>query len=199
MDELSPLPEKPGSVTVLGVLNVVLGSFWLLGGMCGTAAMPLSMMAGRGGTPEYPFGRQFMTLSAVQSCVGAIVGLFFLLGGIGLLQGKAWGRKMSIGAAITKLGIFAMMQGVSVVMGASMLRGGRVPGMEQFDMPKEFAGLVVVIVLVGMCFGLLLNIAYPATMLVFMFTSRVREYFAASEGEGPPVAGEGSGPEEIGC
>ena len=82
--------------------------------------------------------------------------------------------------------------------GASVLRGGDIPGMEHLDMTKEFMALVAAMMLVGACFGLVFNIAYPVTLLVFMFTRRVRTYFAGLGQEGIPSGGTGAPPEERG-
>jgi len=189
MEGLSAGTQRPGSVTVLGILNIVLGSFWLLGGTCAAAAMPMSLLMGQGEMPQHPFGPPFMAVSAGQSCVDAIVGLFLLLGGIGLLQGKPWGRKFSIAAAISKLGTFAIMQGVSIVMGMSVLRGGPIPAMEQFDVPKELMGAVMVLGPLFGCCVMVFHLAYPVTLIVFMYSKGVRMYFAGMSDRPVPMGG----------
>ena len=198
MKEVSPEQPRPTSVTVLGILNIILGSMWLVGGMCGAASLPLSMLVGQAGMSEYQLSRPLMAWSAIESFVGAIVGLLFLLGGIGLLRSRPWGRTISIGAAIAKLVVSALTQGVSILLGASMLRGGHILGMEHLDMPKEVMGFVAAMMFVGACFGLVFNMAYPVTLLVFMFTRRVRTYFAGLGEEGIPSGGTGAPPEEKG-
>ena len=198
MKEVSPEQPRPTSVTVLGILNIILGSMWLVGGMCGAASLPLSMLVGQAGMSEYQLSRPLMAWSAIESFVGAIVGLLFLLGGIGLLRSRPWGRTISIGAAIAKLVVSALTQGVSILLGASMLRGGHIPGMEHLDMTKEVMGLVAAMMFVGACFGLVFNMAYPVTLLVFMFTRRVRTYFAGLGEEGIASGGTGAPPEEKG-
>ena len=198
MKEVSPEQPRPTSVTVLGILNIILGSMWLVGGMCGAASLPLSMLVGRAEMSGYQLSRPLMAWSAIESFVGAIVGLLFLLGGIGLLRSRPWGRTISIGAAIAKLVVSALTQGVSILLGASMLRGGHILGMEHLDMPKEVMGFVAAMMFVGACFGLVFNMAYPVTLLVFMFTRRVRTYFAGLGEEGIPSGGTGAPPEEKG-
>ena len=198
MKEVSPEQPRPTSVTVLGILNIILGSMWLVGGMCGAASLPLSMLVGQAGMSEYQLSQPLMAWSVIESFVGAIVGLLFLLGGIGLLRSRPWGRTISIGAAIAKLVVSALTQGVSILLGASMLRGGHIPGMEHLDMPKEVMGFVAAMMFVGACFGLVFNMAYPVTLLVFMFTRRVRTYFAGLGEEGIPSGGTGAPPEEKG-
>ena len=198
MKEVSPEQPRPTSVTVLGILNIILGSMWLVGGMCGAASLPLSMLVGQAGMSEYQLSRPLMAWSAIESFVGAIVGLLFLLGGIGLLRSRPWGRTISIGAAIAKLVVSALTQGVSILLGASMLRGGHILGMEHLDMPKEVMGFVAAMMFVGACFGLVFNMAYPVTLLVFMFTRRVRTYFAGLGEEGIASGGTGAPPEEKG-
>jgi hypothetical protein len=198
MKEVSPEQPRPTSVTVLGIVNIILGSMWLFGGVCGAASLPLSMLVGQAGMSEYQLSQPLMAWSAIQSFVGAIVGLLFLLGGIGLLRSRPWGRTISIGAAIAKLVVSALTQGVSILLGASMLRGGHIPGMEHLDMTKEFMGLVAAMMLVGACLGLVFNMGYPVTLVVFMFTRRVRTYFAGLGEEGIPSGGTGAPPEEKG-
>src|SRR5262249_54194399 len=81
----------------IGVITIILGSLTLLCGIC-TMIAALGFAgagAGRFGPNVLPFGAAAGILTGVSVLV-LIVGVLYLVGGIGVLQRKNWGRIVTL-------------------------------------------------------------------------------------------------------
>lgn len=94
----SYMPPRPGAVTFAGIFLIVLGVFFLL----------ISAVAFVGGAAlGSAFGDQFGGLVAAAAALAAVlflvIGLAQLIGGIGALGGKGWGRVTGIVVSVILL------------------------------------------------------------------------------------------------
>lgn len=108
--------ERPTSVTVFGILNIL---FALLGFLGTCISGPMLMMAsnqdpaGLAQNPalkvmvENPFLMMWTKASVV---IGAVLAVVLLVAGVGLLMFKSWGRMLSVG--------YAMIQSLLTIVGA---------------------------------------------------------------------------------
>lgn len=189
--------QRPVSVSVLAVLNIVFGAI-------GIVSTPVSLfmtfkpqsfgpMAGNTqqvfgfdimGDPTY---RAFMLVSSV---LGIAVTIALLAAGIGLLKLKPWARTVSIGYAIYAIvaGLAGWVFTYFYIMQPMMEKLGEAGDPAATAARFGFVGGSSI----GMCFGL----AYPIVLLVFMFMPNVKQAFrptpyASFDGSvPPPLAGE---------
>ena len=151
--------EKPTSVTVFGILNIVFGGLGLLctpfGLLVGVAAIQKTMEA----TAAY----KMWTLAS--GIVGIGFSIWLLVLGIGLVTMKRWARGGSVIYACVV--IIWNIIGVGMSIAAVSLKWITVP---EAGLPGFIGGTVG-----GMCGGLI----YPVLLLIFMQTARVKQAFQA--------------------
>jgi uncharacterized membrane protein len=168
----SPM-QKPVSMTVLGVLNLV----FALIGLLSTIASTLVMLSQATTNPVYvimaanPTYRFYVYASLL---VGVALISLLAAGGIGLLLSKAWGRictiLYAIGTILTGL--------ISVVVNYVFLIAPLVERSAHTKTPEEIGALGGAIGgTLGGCFGLL----YPVILLIFMYRKNVVQFFNPSE------------------
>lgn len=154
--------EKPTSVTVFGVLNIVFGG---LGLICTpfTAVIGLaSMYKTMGTTPAY------MAWSIFAACIGFGLSIWLLTLGIGLLMMKRWSRRGSVIYSIANI-LWAF---VAVGINIAALSLGWITMPEQ-----QLPGFIG-----GICGGLCGGMIYPILLLIFMQTTKIKEAFSAIGG-----------------
>ena len=90
---------RSGSVTGVGIISIILGSLTLLCGLCtGIGSLYFSAAAGGPGMRQrnpFPF-QAAAGVAIVVAVVILILGVFYLVGGIGVLQRRTWGRIMTL-------------------------------------------------------------------------------------------------------
>lgn len=154
--------EKPTSVKVFGILNIVFGGLGLictpLGLLVGVAAMQKTMEA----TAAY----KMWTLAS--GFIGIGFAIWLLVVGIGLVMMKRWARRGSVAYACVI--IFWNIIGAGVNIAALSLKWINLP---EAGLPGFIGGMVG-----GMCGGLI----YPILLLIFMQTGKVRKAFVAIGG-----------------
>lgn len=170
MEELSPgrsqvplqVVEKPTSVTVFGVLNIVFGGLRLLflsfGLLVGVAATQKTMET----TAAYK------TWTLASCLVGIGFSIWLLVLGIGLVTMKKWARGGSV--------IYACVMIVWIIVIASMNIAAL--SLKWINIPEAILPVFIGSMVGGMCGGLI----YPVLLLIFMQTEKVRKAFAAIGG-----------------
>ncbi|MFN9369873.1 MAG: hypothetical protein ACK6CT_14100 [Planctomycetia bacterium] len=168
----------PASLTVFGILNIIFGIL----GICVTAGGVVPFVMELPSDPAVPnpmldlikSNAGYRTFLIVSLALGGIVAVTVIVGGIGLLLAKAWGRTLSIVygwysivAAIVGMGVnFYLMQPLLAKMQDA---GG--PGQ-----------LAVTAGLVGGLIGAGLGMIYPVLLLVFMNRPAIRDAVGSSRG-----------------
>jgi len=126
---------RPGAVTAIAILNLIVGGFGLLGCLCGCGSIGgmsylLATSTPPAGQPDprqvflvvdraYPLSKWVIVGSMIA---GLLVMLLLLVSGIGLLRLRSWGRKLAIATALFMIGlnvidnVYAMVQGNAAVM-----------------------------------------------------------------------------------
>jgi hypothetical protein len=159
--------QRPTSVTVFGVLNIVFGALGVLGMIFSIASF--FILPDNGKNPVIEITRHSPGYAAwmkIAIPLGFLVCGVVIAAGIGLLKLKNWGRGLSVGYAIYAI--------------ASGLLGGVLnyifimqPLLEQASQKRgpDAAGLVGAAV--GGTFGSCIGMIYPVLLLIFMFRLNV--------------------------
>lgn len=181
--------NRPTSVTVFGVLNLVFAALGLL-----SALMGLVMFAAAAVNSSNPISQvihdnpTFALWMKVCTALNLVVSAVLLAAGIGLLQLKSWARKVSIGYAIYSM----IMLVVGTVVNYFFVF---MPLLEKAHLeqgPEAAASIGAMVgAMVGSCFGII----YPILLLIFMFRPKVVAAFGppapvASPQPPPPIAGQ---------
>jgi hypothetical protein len=162
--------ERPTSVLVLGVLNLLFAGLGLLG-MAGWVFVLLGMSTSN---PVYSLIQQSAPYRMFL-CVSIPLGLVFTgalaLGGAGLLLSKPWGRTSTLLYAVYALltGLLGVAVSAVHLVGPLLEQASNNPGPQIIAAAGGALGG-----LAGTCLGLL----YPVVLLRFMFREDVAEYFA---------------------
>jgi hypothetical protein len=147
--------EKPTSVTVFGILNIVFGSLGLLCTPIGIFGIVIT-----GETMEIVAGYKIFLL--VSSFIGIGFAAWLLTLGIGLLKLRSWARRGSCIYAWIAIvwGIAGLILNIlAVSLGWMVSPQGQLPGL-----------------LGGMCGGIG-GLIYPVLLLIFMQTAKVKQAF----------------------
>jgi hypothetical protein len=164
--------ERPKSITVFGVLNIILGALGLLNGLCGIVAQGVLESLRREPNFRNPLLDQMEQVPFLKAWtiiglgLGLITSAVLLAAGIGLLQRKRWGRLLSVGYSLCGLIWSALGSVVNVVY---IWR----PILSQLDQTQgpERLGAIASVILGAI--GILFVIVYCVLLLYFMTRPRV--------------------------
>jgi len=177
-DNWNLIMQRPTSVTVFGVLNIVFGVLGLLG----IAVNALSVFAAGDAAnvqanpilqlqQQQPVFAAYIKLSVALGFVAVIV---LFVAGIGLLNMRAWARKASIGYAIYSV--------VSTILGIVLMAWFFMPLFQDFESKTGAEKPVLIGAAIGGIIGACLGPIYP--VLLWYFMTR-RHVVAAIDGVSP--------------
>ena len=96
-----PLPPRPTSVTVLGIIGIIVAILWLLCSGFTTVMMIGSLSAGKNlmnfSNAQIPYSKSQTELGAVSSAIGVVLAAALLIGSIGALYQRPWSRRLIMG------------------------------------------------------------------------------------------------------
>lgn len=155
--------ERPISVMIFGILNIG----WAVLGLIGLLISGL--LRGSVDPAKNPFLQQmynnaaYATWMKIATPLGAVVAVMLLAAGIGLLLLQNWARIVSIG-----YGIYAIISGLigGVVMMSAFSSAS-------FPHAGNSPAFVHIFVIVVGAFALVLSMAYPVLLIIFMTRPKV--------------------------
>ena len=166
--------QRPTSVTVFGILNIVFG---VIGGLGTAASLFLFALPASSNNPMVQIIHENATYAVwlkVSVALGLLSCAMLLAAGIGLLRMKNWARLLSIGYAIYAIG-FGVLGGIVnfLFVFRPLLERAR----EQHG--PEAAGAIGGAIggSVGGCFGMI----YPILLLIFMLRPNLKAAFTAPQ------------------
>lgn len=146
-------PQRPTSVTVFGILNIVFGTMGLMCMPVGLIAMfAMPQVAHQAAMP-----RAWLLLS---SAIGLASTILLIIVGIGLLYLKAWARKGSV-----FYGWFAIIWGIIGTGLNIWFMTSRIQGSAEMVLPSMIGGA---------CGGLI-GLIYPVLLIIFMQRPNVKQ------------------------
>ena len=148
--------QRPASVTVLGIVNIVFASFGLLG-LALTVALNLS--AAQADAAPWAGSQALVAWTTFTQWIGVIANCVLFASGIGLLRLRPWGRKVAVIYAVYAV-VMALVSAVitSWFIGTQM-QGQGVGGDEQFMMATLIVGALI---------GLGISLLHPGLLWYFM-------------------------------
>ena len=171
--------QRPTSVTVFGILNIVFACFGVFGVL---ASIAMFYMPANSNNPvikimqENPHYALFMKVSIP---LGILTSIALLMAGIGLLSLKNWGRVLSIVYAVYAVvfGIIGMVMNWLFLLRPMLAQASQQQGPEAASAIGGAIGGSV-----GGCLGLI----YPILLLIFMFRPNVVAAFQGGQTPNPP-------------
>jgi len=168
--------ERPKSITVFGILNVIFGALGVLGALCNVLAQGVASSFRNDPNFRNPMMEQLEKSPALKSwtlislCLGAVASAVMLAGGIGLLRSLRWGRLLSVGVSIYGL----ISQIVGIMVGALYVWTPLLSQLDTAEGPMVFGIWAGVIVgMLGACLGFV----YYGLMLYYMTRPVVKAAF----------------------
>jgi len=175
--------KRPTVVVVFGVLNIIVFAFSVFGLIANAVAEKLAekmhqpnpaldALAAHPGVAAY---------TNASLWLGVVAGIAALVGGIGLLGMKQWGRKWSIGYAVYALAscVVGLFLNVTVLLPEMMKQ---MEGKDDAFRAGAIGGMIG-----GILGGVACGLGYPIALLVVVRGRKVVEAFAAAAAGGPPA------------
>ena len=151
--------QRPQSVTVFGILNIVFGGMSL---MCSPVGI-ISILIPQPNSP-FQLGGGMKLYTLVSYGIGMIMAVVLLTSGIGLLKLKNWARQTAF-----VYGWIAIGWSILGVIITGLLLSSNLRDVSQEALPAAIGGMVG-----GMCGGLI-GLIYPVLLIIFMRKPHVIE------------------------
>jgi hypothetical protein len=176
--------ERPTSMTVLGILNIVYGAMFLVCTPIGLVLFFFPQLLGNNPTLEVILASRFLLIwNITLGLLGILASAALLAAGMGLLKMRRWGRTLSIGFAIYTL-VMAALNFVFCILflfGPLLDKANQSGDAVQIAMAKFNAYTSPV--------GVALVVAYPIVLLIFMLRPRTLAAIQEAESEAAASAG----------
>jgi hypothetical protein len=188
--------KRPTVLAVMGILNIVLGSLFLLCNLCNGISY-IFLIGGAGDqllkgkefaelTELWKFLRDqvpgYTAVEASKAIVGLIASTILILGGIGLLGVRRWGRTLSILYSIVAIvvSIGSLAYTLAIVNPAlerfvqAHARGAAQPGMN--NAVNSITAVVAAIISVAYAVVLLIMMLVPSVSAAFSAPAQEQDY-----------------------
>lgn len=169
---MQPTPDvavsenRPTSLTVFAVLNMVFGGMGLLMSPINV----LQVIMPSGGNPATEAMQDsvfFVMFSIVGAIAGVIFGIAMLIAGFGLIKDRPWGRTLSIFVAIAQI--------IWIFVAIPLMVIGLMPLLNSSDAAVVAGGVGG---LIGGSCGMCIGFIYPVLMLYFMYRQPAKDWMA---------------------
>lgn len=167
--------NKPTSVVVFGILNVVFGGFGLLAIVFAILSLFLDLPK----DPNNPIQQimedpTYKVLNIFMQVVGVVLAGLLLGSGIGLINGKLYGRRLAINYAIATM-LFVLVGSainIAYISLPAFAHAAELP-----DGPEKVGAIAggSAIFVQPVC-----GLIYPVLLLIFMMRAPVKNYFRIS-------------------
>ncbi|MBC8107440.1 MAG: hypothetical protein H7Z14_12675 [Anaerolineae bacterium] len=169
-------PRRPTSVTVISIIGIVLG---ILGLLCVGANVVLTVIGksfAPGGGPAPKLPPEAQTAAVVLGVVGMILWALLLVGSIGALLLKRWGRSLMIGVSIADLiyGVAKLAVSFIVIAPATVEMMNQQP---QTGQTAQVQSMIKPIMYGTLAVYWLISLVFPIATLIVMRRKNVVDAF----------------------
>lgn len=169
--------QRPTSVLVISILNICFAGIGILATCAGLVSI-VPVLAGQGGPPAIIELWRDSVPYRVQVILGTPIGLallgLLLAGAIGMLQGLAWGRLLTIIWAIASM-ILTPINTVFTVLVVVPVTLRHTPPPP--NLPPQLAGMMQALMIVGAGCGFVLSVGYAILVVALLNRAVVKAYF----------------------
>ena len=160
--------QRPISVTVFGILNIGYALWTFVGLLLMGIALRMNLsanpaLAALNSDPVYKAWSHFSVV------IGVVFGIVLIASGIGLLLQQNWARILAI--------IYSVLEMIVVVAGAVFTQRVMMQTMTA-QVHGAPAGVIAAFAQIGLVVGIVIGLAYPVLLLVFMTRPKVVESFS---------------------
>jgi hypothetical protein len=196
-DQKGQTHNPPKAGRVIGILNIIFGSFGTFSGLVSILVFSVINSIFRGFSPQYPY--EFQALAAAMQNLFVIViiltfiqfgiNIVALAGGIGLVRKRHWGILVSniyAGATIAlSFTVYFIVRHMMEMLLSSPSIVSTIPQEELFilDTLKNIVPGIAGVT------SILFGSAYPVLVLILINRAKVRNYYAAIRDEEAAAAG----------
>ncbi len=170
-------PKKPATLMVFAIINLIIGG----GGLCCNVFSVIQpfMPAGDPMNEAFNADKTYVIMTVGMGIVSMIMSGVLLAGGIGLLQGKPWGRLLTLGWAVTAIAQFMVylvyvFTIVFPIMDKVVQNAPNTPAM-----PAGMIGIMKVMMIGA---AVPTGLVYPGLLLFFMNVPVVKKFLAKASG-----------------
>jgi hypothetical protein len=163
--------QRPISVTVFGILNIGYALWKFVGLLLMGVTMRMNLpgnsaLATLRADPVYKAWTQFSVVA------GVVFGIVLIASGIGLLLLQNWARILSV--------IYSVLEMIVVVAGTVFTQRVMMQTMTA-QIHGAPAGVIAVFAQIGLVLGIVIGLAYPVLLLIFMTRPKIIEAFAPAQ------------------
>ena len=187
---MRPPPARSTSVTVIGIIAIILGSLGVLCGGFGLATN-LFMAANGGRNPFAPDGGpasgapavdgRVAVYNVVSAAVSLVLSIVLLAGGIGAMKLSRWARKTLMAYAV----ITIVVTVVNTVLAIAWVGPAQMAAVKQSQPGNPVLSMSGPILIGAAIFGLVFGCALPVCILIFWSRPNVKAAFE-NQGMTPP-------------
>jgi hypothetical protein len=165
------MKERPISLTVFGILNIGY-ALWTVVSMVMSAFVQRMNLPGNNAMAALKSNPSYILWTQISYVVAVIFGIVLIASGVGLLLTQNWARILAI--------IYAALDMVFVVAGGIFSQLYITP-MIMHQIHGGSNAIAEVGVKIGFAIGLIIGLAYPVLLLIFMTRPNVIEACASAE------------------
>lgn len=173
----APRRKASGGVVALGVINIVYASlFYICGGIVSIASpffrSAFQQFVEKQGIENLELSPAMQVYSIINGVIILVLGVLFIIGGIGLLKLKPQGRRISMGVATAVIiwTVIAFVIDLFLVYPAQTQMLGE-------QMGQLSPGQQMVILVASRVFGTLFQLTYPIILLICLNLRSIKTQF----------------------
>jgi hypothetical protein len=159
--------QRPISVTVFGILNIGYALWKFVGLLLAGVAMRLNI-PGNSALATLRSDPVYRAWSHFSMVIGVVFGIVLIASGIGLLLLQKWARIVAI--------VYSVLEMIVVLASAVFSQRLMTQAMTS-QIQGASAGVIAVVAQVSFALGILLGLAYPVLLLIFMTRPKIVEAF----------------------
>jgi hypothetical protein len=171
-------PRKPsGGVVALGIISIIYSStFYFCCGFSSIAApfFAFQQYAQKQGLPDFQPPGAVQAYSLINGAIYIMLGILLIIGGIGLLRLRPWGRSLSISTAVALI-VWAV---IALAINLFLAYPAQTDMMGDEFTPEQ---RMIVLAIAGIL-GAIFQVVYPIVLLICLNLKQIKRQFEPEAG-----------------